>query len=339
MRYDFAVKLINKGYLIHCSPEIIEKFDSKFIKGGNRAKEGYGFYFSDMPYKSIDYGDNFYIVKKNKFNFLNSFDKIDMDFFFKDINKKSELEYEIYKTQNLLDNVRNIKEYDFYTKKIEELNNELEKFEKNQSFLLILQNSIKKYNPKTYGQLESYIVNPDYNIPKLIQFYIENGYDGYETEGIYTIFNIDKLNQFVKKIDLNQEISESKKNKSRVIPYESDEFEIGFESDGVLGYAHVCEEIDYESFEIKDELNSNFWKDNKLDSRIRLKLLDIADDFTDFLNVDWVKPEDITMTGSLSNYNWSEDYSDIDLHIIIDYSPGKGMCGRGIVFDVDKNSE
>ena len=78
------------------------------------------------------------------------------------------------------------------------------------------------------------------------------------------------------------------------------------------------EDIDFSSFEIQDELNPNFWKNDRLDSRIRLKLLDIADDFTDFLNVGWVKPEDITMTGSLANYNWS-DYSDIDLHIIIDY--------------------
>lgn len=78
------------------------------------------------------------------------------------------------------------------------------------------------------------------------------------------------------------------------------------------------EDIDFSSFEVQNELNPDFWKNKRLDSRIRLKLLDIADDFTDFLNVDWVKPEDITMTGSLANYNWS-DYSDIDLHIIIDY--------------------
>lgn len=78
------------------------------------------------------------------------------------------------------------------------------------------------------------------------------------------------------------------------------------------------DDIDLSSFEVQDKLNPNFWKNDKLDSRIRLKLLDIADDFTDFLNVDWVKPEDIIMTGSLANYNWS-DYSDIDLHIIIDY--------------------
>ena len=51
-----------------------------------------------------------------------------------------------------------------------------------------------------------------------------------------------------------------------------------------------------------------------------MKLLDIADDFINFLGVDWVKPEDITITGSLANYNWNQKYSDIDLHIIMNYS-------------------
>lgn len=78
-------------------------------------------------------------------------------------------------------------------------------------------------------------------------------------------------------------------------------------------------DIDLSSFEIKTELNPKFWKDDKLDSRIRLKLLDIADDFVDFLNVSWVEPEDITMTGSLANFTWNEEYSDIDLHILYDF--------------------
>lgn len=79
-------------------------------------------------------------------------------------------------------------------------------------------------------------------------------------------------------------------------------------------------EVDLSSFNIKRELNPKFWKNDRLDSRIRMKLLDIADDFINFLGVDWVKPEDITITGSLANYNWNQKYSDIDLHIIMDYS-------------------
>lgn len=115
-----------------------------------------------------------------------------------------------------------------------------------------------------------------------------------------------------------------KKVRQGVIPYEADQFEIGFENNSAAEYAHVVSEevkpddISLKSFRVREKLNPKFWKGDKLDSRIRLNLLDIADDFTDFLNVDWVEPEDITMTGSLANYNWSE-YSDVDLHVIIDY--------------------
>ena len=79
------------------------------------------------------------------------------------------------------------------------------------------------------------------------------------------------------------------------------------------------ENFDLKSFKIQDKLNPNFWKNDELDSRIRLKLLDIADDFVDFLEVDWVEPEDITITGSIANYNWSKNYSDVDLHIIMNF--------------------
>jgi hypothetical protein len=79
------------------------------------------------------------------------------------------------------------------------------------------------------------------------------------------------------------------------------------------------EEVDLSSFNIKKNLNPKFWKDGKLDSRIRLKLLDISDDFIDFLEVDWAKPKDVIITGSLANYNWSKKYSDIDLHVLYDF--------------------
>ena len=79
-------------------------------------------------------------------------------------------------------------------------------------------------------------------------------------------------------------------------------------------------EVDLSSFNIKKNLNPKFWKDEKLDSRIRMKLLDIADDFIEFLGVNWVKPKDIIITGSLANYNWNEKFSDIDLHVVLDYS-------------------
>ena len=50
---------------------------------------------------------------------------------------------------------------------------------------------------------------------------------------------------------------------------------------------------------------------------VRDKLLIITDKFIDFLGVDFFI-YDVILTGSLANYNWSE-YSDVDLHVLIDY--------------------
>lgn len=73
-----------------------------------------------------------------------------------------------------------------------------------------------------------------------------------------------------------------------------------------------------QSFDIQKQLNPKFWINGKLNSRVRLRLLDIADTFFDSMELDWVKPKDIIMTGSLANYNWSK-FSDIDLHIVVDF--------------------
>lgn len=80
------------------------------------------------------------------------------------------------------------------------------------------------------------------------------------------------------------------------------------------------DDVDLSSFDIKKNLNPKFWKNGKLDSRIRMKLLDIADDFMKFSGVDWVTPDDVILTGSLANFNWNKRFSDIDLHILIDFS-------------------
>lgn len=72
------------------------------------------------------------------------------------------------------------------------------------------------------------------------------------------------------------------------------------------------------SFEVKDELTSEIWEPSgkKMKPEVRERLLEIAEEFINFLNVD-IFVNDIVMTGSLSNYNWSE-FSDVDLHIITD---------------------
>ena len=78
------------------------------------------------------------------------------------------------------------------------------------------------------------------------------------------------------------------------------------------------EEIDMETFEKQPELESHIFRGELMKPKIRRRLLKIVEDFLEGLKID-VKPSDIRLTGSLANYNWSK-YSDIDLHIIVDYA-------------------
>lgn len=112
---------------------------------------------------------------------------------------------------------------------------------------------------------------------------------------------------------------------------EVDKFTIGDEgSNPPVGgnFYHVDEnldlevdssEVDLSSFKKRDTMAPKLWDGHTLDSRARLKLLDIADDFWKFVNLTWVKPKGIILTGSICNFNWS-DKSDIDLHLIVDFS-------------------
>lgn len=74
------------------------------------------------------------------------------------------------------------------------------------------------------------------------------------------------------------------------------------------------------SFKTKDSLSPEIFERDGgsfiMRGDIRKNLLSIADNFLDSLGVEFFV-HDIILTGSLSNYNWSE-YSDIDLHIILD---------------------
>jgi len=77
------------------------------------------------------------------------------------------------------------------------------------------------------------------------------------------------------------------------------------------------EEVEQRSFEMNEELEPEIWENENLNQQIAQKLLKIAFDFIGNLPVD-VEIKDVTLTGSLANYNWS-NYSDVDLHIIVDF--------------------
>jgi predicted nucleotidyltransferase len=76
------------------------------------------------------------------------------------------------------------------------------------------------------------------------------------------------------------------------------------------------------SFSIKKTLNPKIWENpedpNKstMVPKVRKALERIADKFVEYLGDD-VFVDDVVLTGSLANFNWSE-FSDFDLHIIVD---------------------
>lgn len=80
-------------------------------------------------------------------------------------------------------------------------------------------------------------------------------------------------------------------------------------------------DINLESFELKPELNPLFFnpKTKKILPKVRQRLLKIADDFKEFLKVDFIPIKDVVLTGSIANYNHSK-YSDVDLHVVLDQS-------------------
>lgn len=73
------------------------------------------------------------------------------------------------------------------------------------------------------------------------------------------------------------------------------------------------------SFKVKDHLQPDFWQNDLLNKDISNRLIVIVNDFMEYCGFDEGDYEDIILTGSLANYNWSE-FSDVDLHILIDLS-------------------
>tara|TARA_R100000152_G_C6780949_1_gene214493 strand:+ start:4120 stop:5040 length:921 start_codon:yes stop_codon:yes gene_type:complete len=69
----------------------------------------------------------------------------------------------------------------------------------------------------------------------------------------------------------------------------------------------------------KQTLHQNLWFSDKINPQARRKLMKIAMSFFEGLDLPEESLEDVTVTGSLANFNWTK-FSDIDLHLIVDFS-------------------
>lgn len=75
--------------------------------------------------------------------------------------------------------------------------------------------------------------------------------------------------------------------------------------------------ITISNVDVKDTLNPKVWDGWSMRPVVRYRLLLIAEDFLSYLGDPAY--EDIRLTGSMANFNWTSK-SDIDLHPIIDFS-------------------
>ena len=79
------------------------------------------------------------------------------------------------------------------------------------------------------------------------------------------------------------------------------------------------ENFDLSSFKVRDTLNPKIFDSKEhMYGDVRTRMLMISDDFFETLDIGWVEIDDIILTGSLANYNWSR-YSDVDIHILLKF--------------------
>lgn len=70
------------------------------------------------------------------------------------------------------------------------------------------------------------------------------------------------------------------------------------------------------TFKYHTNLNPKFWTNNKLDSKVRIRLIQIAREWAKFANIPETAIRDIIFVGGNANYNYTE-FSDIDLHLVV----------------------
>jgi hypothetical protein len=79
------------------------------------------------------------------------------------------------------------------------------------------------------------------------------------------------------------------------------------------------------AYTVNQLLNPILWDDLKMRPKIRLQLLKIAKNFANTLKVKNLNLKDITISGSNASY-WYSDYSDIDLHLIVDMNGNQELA-------------
>lgn len=85
-------------------------------------------------------------------------------------------------------------------------------------------------------------------------------------------------------------------------------------------------ELAVEPIGYNNQLNPKIWHDGKVKPEVRSHLLKIAKHFRQFLDIP-TQVQDVIIAGAQANYTYTK-YSDLDLHLVVDYS--KIDCDREV---------
>jgi len=83
------------------------------------------------------------------------------------------------------------------------------------------------------------------------------------------------------------------------------------------GFKDYVKEATELTLQYHNELNPKLWENGKLKEEVKDKLIQIADVWAKFAKIPAEAVEDIIFVGGNANYNYT-DFSDIDLHILVD---------------------
>ena len=90
-----------------------------------------------------------------------------------------------------------------------------------------------------------------------------------------------------------------------------------------------------DAVKFNNTLNPKLWQNEQLRPEVKQKLLAIADDFREFLGIDNLEVDDITISGSNAAYTYTP-HSDVDLHLVVDLD---NVCNSEVMrelFDAKK---
>ena len=167
-----------------------------------------------------------------------------------------------------------------------------------------LQTFEKLKNHPVIGRIGKAIINTIAGTPLAAEVAADSFKKGYSE-----FFNMMEKAQFIKILDnMPNKIKEKLRQQSDEILKNTQ-----------LSEEEVPQDV-INSFDIQDTLVPEVWDNEQLKPEVREKLLQIAQDFFDSLELPkGTKLKDIKLTGSLANYNWSK-FSDFDLHLVLDFS-------------------